>query len=62
LAAEAGGVVAGVIAVGIAILLIWAFYPVIAQLGGTAYGILFVILAVAMVIAAVVGVLRGLAG
>jgi hypothetical protein len=55
MADDFGGLIGGVIAIFIAIVLIYAFYPVISQIGGLWYGVLFVVLAIALIGAAIIG-------
>jgi hypothetical protein len=58
MAEDLGGIFAGIVAVFLALVLVWAFYPVLVQLGGLWYGILFVGLALLIIIGAVIGLSR----
>ena len=55
---DAGALIGGVIAIFIAIVLVWAFFPVMVQLAGIGYALLFVAAAAIMIIGAAVGLGR----
>jgi hypothetical protein len=56
---DGGEAIGGILAVFVALVLIWALYPVLVQIGGTGYGLLFLALGVLIIIGAVLGLLRG---
>lgn len=50
--------IGGVFGIIVALVLIWALYPAMAQLGAV-YGLLFLVFAILLVIGAIAGLLRG---
>jgi hypothetical protein len=53
-----GNLVGAIFGLFVAIILVWALYPVLAQLG-SGYGLLFVLAAGVMIVSDLIGILKG---
>lgn len=54
----ADGVIEGIIAIFVSIVLVWALFPVLSQIGAV-YGLVFLLLGCAVIGAAILGLVKG---
>lgn len=50
--------IGGVIGIAFAVILIWALYPVMVQIAGLGYAVLFMVFAILLVAGSVLGLLK----
>jgi hypothetical protein len=57
MSSDIGAVIGGILAVFIGVILIWALYPAVAEIGGAGYAILFLALGILALLGAILSLL-----